>query len=407
MRQIATIVVALAVLVVPQAAAKEPLAPTTVFGIAWSHRQTFVAELDALTLQPVSRAAQLGRAGWYLGRSPGGGLRAAFAVGEGSDAIRFVDLSLTTPEKRVQLPCSISAPILWETANRLVVMCRSSASSVLVINPVKQRLVSRNALKGELENVQAANGLMVGVLGPLGRIGPARLVEVDGIGFTRIAALPGIRAGTTVLDQNTSHFRVERPAVAIEPRGRWAAVVPTNGAISMVDLSTLAVTSRAVRSLAATHKNVEGGERTAIWTLGDTIAVGGWDWNADGQPDHSVPIGVTLIDTTNWTSRTLHDAATAVSYTGFGGVVLSWGSVWGAGDRRLIGSGLTGYGTDGTRRFHLFGSDPIAVSAIAGTYAYVTSDASHFQIVDTTTGKVIGAPETVRPTTLAATRPNY
>lgn len=78
-RQVATLIVAAAVFAVPQAAAKEPLAPKTVFGIAWNNRQTSVAELDALTLQPVSKAAQLGKAGWYLGRSPGGGMRAASA----------------------------------------------------------------------------------------------------------------------------------------------------------------------------------------------------------------------------------------------------------------------------------------------------------------------------------------
>ena len=91
MRQVATLIVAAAVLAVPQAAAKEPLAPKTVFGVSWSNRQTSFAELDALTLQPVSKAVLLGKAGSYLGRSPGDGLRAAFAVGENADSIRFVD----------------------------------------------------------------------------------------------------------------------------------------------------------------------------------------------------------------------------------------------------------------------------------------------------------------------------
>jgi hypothetical protein len=402
MKQVATLIVAVAVLAVPQAAAKEPLAPTTIFGIAWQNPQTSLTELDALTLKPVSKTVPLGKGASYLGRSPGAGSRAAFSVGTRFNSIRFVDLSLMKPEKLVQLPCSIRAPVLWETADRLVAMCSSSATSVLVIDPVKQRLISRKALKGELENLQAANGLMVGVLAPLGTIGAARLVEVDGTGFTRIAALPGVRAGTQVLDQNTSHFRIERPAVAIEPMGRRAAVVPATGPVSIVDLSTLAVTNHAVRSLAAARKEVEGNQRTAIWTWNDTIAVGGWDW----VTDHSVQMGVTLIDTTSWTSRTLDHDAPGMSYTGFGGIVLAWGSVWGAGGQSLIGSGLTGYGTDGTLRYHLFGREPINIAAVAGTYAYVTSDATHFQIIDTTTGKIVGTPTTARPTMLAATRPN-
>jgi hypothetical protein len=407
MKQVATLIVVAVVLAVPLAGAKEPLKPRTVFGIAWQKRQTSVLELDALTLKPVSKAIKLGIAGSYLGRSPGGGMRAAFAVGERANAIRFVNLSTMKPEQRVALPCATSGPTLWETADRLVVTCGSSASSVLVLDPVKQRLVSRKELTGELQNLQAANGLIVGVLAPLGQIGAARLVEISGTGFTRIVALPGVLAGTTVLDQNTSHFRVEQPAVAIEPQGHRAAVVPAAGPVSIVDLSKLTVTSYAVRTLAAARKEVEGSERSAIWTWNDTIAVGGRDWTANGEPENPLPTGVTLIDTTNWTARTLDHDATGLSYTGIGGVLLAWGSVWDTASQRSIGNGLTGYGTDGTRRFHLFGSDPIAIAAVAGTYAYITGDASHYEIVDTMTGKVIGSPVTSRPTTLAATRPNY
>ena len=61
MRQVATIVVALAVLAAPQASAKEPLTPKTVFGLSWNNRQTSFAELDALTLRPVSKSVPLGR----------------------------------------------------------------------------------------------------------------------------------------------------------------------------------------------------------------------------------------------------------------------------------------------------------------------------------------------------------
>ena len=212
-------------------------------------------------------------------------------------------------------------------------------------------------------------------------------------------------AGTTVLDQNTSHFRVERPAVAIEPGTRRAAIVPAAGTVSIVDLSSLSVTSHPLRTLAAVRKNIEGSQRTAIWTWGGTIAVGGWDWAADGQPDHSLPVGVTLIDTTNWTSRTVDRNGAALSYTGIGGILLTWGSVWDAAAQKSVGSGLTGYSSDGTPRFHLFGTDPVGIAAIAGTYAYISDELTHFQIVDTTTGTVVGDLHTARPTALAATRP--
>jgi hypothetical protein len=80
-RKLGLVVLAALLLTTPHAAAKGPVAPKTVFGIVWQSRQTSVAKLDALTLRPVSPAAPLGKAGHYLGRSPGNGVRAAFSIG--------------------------------------------------------------------------------------------------------------------------------------------------------------------------------------------------------------------------------------------------------------------------------------------------------------------------------------
>ena len=107
------LIVIAVVLAVPQAAAKEPLTPRTVFGVVWQQRQTSLVELDARTLAPVSTTVPLGAGAEYLGRSIGNGMRAAFSVGKnGSDAIRFVDLARMRPERRVALPCSIGGQIL-------------------------------------------------------------------------------------------------------------------------------------------------------------------------------------------------------------------------------------------------------------------------------------------------------
>lgn len=403
MRQAAFIVVAVLVLAAPQASAKEPLAPRTILGIAWQQRQTSVVELDARTLQRVSEPAALGKAGAYLARSPGMGYRGAFVVGEGSDAIRFVDLSTMEPEHRVQLPCAIRGPALWEVANRLVVMCSGSASSVLVVDPVRQRLVSRKTLKGDLFRIsRSTNGVMVGLLAPLDGIGATRLVVVDGTAFVRSVALPNIRAGTKLLDQETYRMRIEHPALAVDPRGLKAAVIPASGAVALVDLSALSVTPRSVRALAAARKTIEGADRTAVWTWNDTIAVTGTNWIAD-TTHHSTPAGLTVINTADWTSRMVDPEGVSVSYNGLGGVLLSAGAVWDAATEKSIGHGLTGFGFDGTQRFHTFGNDAIWVAAFAGTYAYVADNAfKNFQIVDTTTGQIIGSPHTAQPTTLAS-----
>jgi hypothetical protein len=410
MRRIAAIVVGAAVLTVPQAAAKGPFTPKTVFGIAWQDSQTSVAELDALTLKPVSKAAQLGLAGRYIGRSVGKGMRAAFVVGEQGDRVRFVDLARMKPERRVQLPCFVDPTALWETADRLVLTCGGSASSILVLDPVKQRLVSRKALTGELVRVVKGNGILVGLLAPLGEIGPATLLIIDGAGSTRTAALPGVRIGSkTTSEGGDTTARIERPALAISPDARRTAiaVIPASGPMVVVDLPSLAVTSHAVRSLSAVRKNLEGTDRTAVWTWGNTIAVTGTNWLPD-SPHHAVAAGLTLIDADDWTSRSVDPRTADLGYTGVGGIILASGNIY---DRVMSierGAGLTAYDVNGAQRFHAFGEDVVRIQALAGTYAYVVdTTGTRFQVVNTMTGKIVGTARTSKPTTLAAARMGY
>jgi hypothetical protein len=410
MKQVATLIVAVAVLAVPQAAAKEPFTPKTVFGIAWQDGQTSVAELDALTLKPVSKSAQLGVAARYIGRSVGKGMRAAFVVGQQGDRVRFVDLARMKPERRVQLPCFVDSTALWETADRLVLTCGGSASSILVLDPVKQRLVSRKPLTGELVRVVTGNGILVGLLAPLGEIGPANLVIIDGAGSTRTIALPSIRIGSkTSSEGGETMARVELPAVAISPDGRRAAiaVIPANGPMVVVDLPSLEVTSRAVRSLSAVRKTVEGTNRTAVWTWGNTIAVTGTNWLPD-SPHHSVAAGMTLIDADDWTSRSLSPRATELGYTGMGGAILASGNVWDMATQKESGAGLTGYDVNGFQRFHVFGDEVVRVQTIAGRYTYVAdATLTRFQVVDTVNGTIVGKARTQKPTTLAPARTGY
>jgi hypothetical protein len=408
MKQVATLIVAVAVLAVPQAAAKEPVAPKTVFGIVWQDRQTSLVELDALTLRPVSKAAKLGTAAWYLGRSVGTGLRAAFTVGENATAIRFVNLASMKPERRVVLPCSIVGPILWDTADRLVTTCGGVMARVVVVDPVRQRLVSFKQLKGNLLGVRAGNGVLVGVLAPSDTIGAARLLRVDATGYARTVALPGVRAGMEVVAQDSPSIRIQTPAVAINPAGRKVAVVPASGAITVVDLATLSVDSHAVRALSSVRKQIAGAERHAVWTWANTIAVSGTDWVDDGTPHHATPAGLTVVDTNAWTSRLVDRDTVSVASTGMGGRLLSSTSIWDAAKQKTVGNGLSVYEVDGTQRYHLFDGEAVSVEAVAGSYAYLADTTfTHFRIVNTMSGKAIGNVRTAKVTFLASTRPNF
>ena len=406
MSKFGLLLLAAVLLTTAEAAAKGPMAPRTVFGIVWQKRQTSVAELNALTLRPVSKTAALGVAGRYLGRSPGGGGRAAFAVGESGSRIVFVDVEKMKREGALSLPCGVTGAITWETADRLVVACGGPASSVLVVDPVTRRLRSRTAIRGTLIDVQAVNGVLVGLLAPLDGIGQARLVVARGSGRVRTIALPGIRAGSVLIDQETYRIRIEHPALALEPDGHRAVVIPAVGAVVEVDLARLDTVAHALaaRTLARANKEVEGASRHAVWTWSETIAMSGTD-GVPGQAHTTAPAGVTLIDAEKWTSRDL-GAGTNVASNGMS--LLGWSLMWDAARQRTLGNGLTGYAADGAERFHLFGDEAITTVTLAGTYAYVASaDARRFRIVDTESGKIIGDVRTTRPTTLAPMRSRF
>ena len=409
MTRYALLVLAAVLLTTAQAAAKGPTAPRTVYGIAWQNRQTSVVELDALTLRPVSRSVALGTAARYLGRSPGAGARAAFAVGESGARIVFVDVAKMKREGAVTLPCAVSGEITWDVANRLVTTCGSGASSVLVVDPVKRKLRSRTPLRGTVTEVRAANGVLATLLAPLDGIGRARLVVVDTSARVRTVALPGISAGMQVVDPQHSRFRTESPALALSRSGDRAVVVPAVGSVVEVDLARLDTVAHAVTTptptptLARASKELEGSVRHAVWTWSGTVAVSGWD-GIPGETHATRAAGVTLIDVAKWTSRQIGVGSNVASN---GWSVLGWSSIWDISAQRAVGNGLTGYSADGAERFHLFGDEAVSVATVAGTYAYLASpDFKGYRIVDTESGKVIGNVQAARPTTLFATRPD-
>jgi hypothetical protein len=406
MTRYALLLLAAVLLTTAQAAAKGPTAPRTVYGIASHDRQTSFVELDARTLRPVSRPVVLGTPARYLGRSPGAGARAAFAVGESGARIVFVDVAKMKREGAVTLPCAVSGAITWDVANRLVTTCGSGASSVLVVEPVTRKLRSRTPLRGTLTEVRAANGVLAGLLAPLDGIGPARLAVADSSARVRTIALAGVSAGMQVVDPQHSRFRTESPALALSRSGDRAVVVPAVGSVVEIDLARLDTVAHAVTpapTLARASKELEGSVRHAVWTWSGTVAVSGWD-GIPGETHATRAAGVTLIDVTRWTSRQIGVGSNVASN---GWSVLGWSSIWETSTQRAVGNGLTGYSADGAERFHLFGDEAVSVATVAGTYAYLASpDLKRYRIVDTESGKVIGNVQTARPTTLFATRPD-
>jgi hypothetical protein len=237
---------------------------------------------------------------------------------------------------------------------------------------------------------------MVVLLTPKQRIGTATLAIVDADGDVRELTVPGMRAGAEVFDEATHTSRQQVPGLAIDPTGRRTLVIPAVGPVAEIDLETLdvALHSTTARTLAAQGKRVEGWQRSATWFGQHLVAVTGTDFS----PVRRTASGVTLIDTRDWSVRKIEPRATSVAVAG--NRLLVWGGVWDELNRSE-GMGLSGYGPDGAKRFHLFGQAYVYVEHV-GRYAYLPSaDNTRYRIVDPRRGSVIARVSMRETTTLA------
>jgi hypothetical protein len=389
MKQIATLIVAVAVLAVPQAAAK-PGAPRLLLGIVEGPGLSGVSvvQLDPLTLKPLSRAAPTGAPNVGLvGRF---GVRAAFTTG--SAAIRFLNHMTMRWEFRVAYP-GAPAETVWNFADRMVTVTQSSTAEMIIVDPTKRRLAAFRSLGGSLSATATTRDQIVAVVAPLEGIGAAKLVVIDDRGHIQTARLPGIQAGTETVSTDPYTLRYARPALAIDSTGKRAVVIAADGNIADVRLDTLATASHSVssRSLTAVRKMASGTSRTALWINSTTLALTGTDvsFNADGQ--HSTPAGLTLIDTRDWSARSVDTTTSGIAFSGV--ALLAFG-----------GTSVAGYSIDGDLRYRLFGDRPVwGVDCIAGSFAYFADPTGkRFTIVDTLTGAIVGTVETKAPTQLTS-----
>jgi hypothetical protein len=393
MGRIATALVAAAVLAAPNAAAKEgPLVPSRVLGLVAHGKTLSVVKLDASTLRPISPAAATGSTeASFVARSPGRGRRAAFDTNSAS--LRFLNLDTMRWDGRILYPGKPKAS-LWNYASRLVTL--TATAEVIVVDPTKGRLRSVRRVAGSLTGaVTTAGDRIIAVIAPLDGIGAARLAVIDDTGHVRITALPQISAGNASIG-NASSFRFELPALAVDQRGREAAVFSSDGTIVDVQLDTLATTVHSSRAPAVVRKNANGSSRTALWVDADTIALTGYDSSFDGTHEQLTPAGLTLIDPRDWSRRVLDADTTALAvppsatWCGLCGVLLAYG-----------GNGVAGYGADGSQRFRLFEGTRARPMFVAGSYAYF-GYSRHYTIVNTWTGSIVRTLDTNEPTFIAA-----
>jgi hypothetical protein len=302
--------------------------------------------------------------------------------------------------RRVSIGEGFAASGLWLDSRRLVVLAGGNQAHVAVVDPVARKLVGSRSLDGVLGDVGRTPTELVALLAPPEGIGTARLAVIDAEGSVRSAPLPGLAAGFKLLDSERYVRRQEWPGLAVDAAGRRAFVVQASGPIAEIDLETLTVSMHPTRTLAVRRKALEGWTRSATW-FAPYIAVTGWNASFDGEASHGAPTGLTLIDSRDWSARTVEPRYTATAVAG--DTLLAFGVTRDEQAQRDRGMGLTGYALDGTQRFHLFGNTPVYDIAVADGYAYVGfGDNRNFRIIDPRLGLAVGKRVTTANSTIIA-----
>lgn len=387
-------------------------------GIAFSDVSAGLVRLDPETLRPLpGQPLDLRGSSFGWSFSPD---RSSLVLGDNYGHVRFVDVTqmrtLGEIRTKANAPLAVSA---WLGERVLAVWRTPRGVAVRVIDASQRRVLRVVPLDGSLQAAARTPDELVLLLGPTRGIGGSRLVVVDSAGRTRQVSLPRIRSGR-VDPSHTSVgvFRHADAGLAVDPTRRLAFAVAAGAPIAEVDLATLRVSyhelSEPISMLGRLGSWLEpraeakgapdGPDRNALWVGDHTLVVFGSDAHGSvdsrGRPQLTVtPAGVRAVDTRTWSSTMLERSATAVGLAD--GALLVTASLWDSRTQRTTGVGLVGYGSDGARRFHLWGDAAVYVQ-VAGnrTVASVTGTKRSY-VVDVATGRVLDERDGTQPLLLA------
>jgi hypothetical protein len=382
-----------------------------VFGLLWKGERAALARLDARTLRPVGRRIEVGGGGSQrLSPSRRILVAASAVVDDPSTASWRSELSLVDARKlrrlgRLRLRASgLVSDIVWYRPERFVVLLDDPARVVAVDRrPLRAR--AARPLGGTVVATDAKAGRLVVLLAPDRSIGPSRLAIVESDGRVRLLELGEIHSGwkPVKLADGTPTTRQRIPGLAVSPDGERAVVVPAGNRIADVELDSLRVSYHELSEPAsllsrlsdwlepeADAKTVDGPDRFARWIGNDQVAVTGTTYPGvlDGGID-AARTGLRLIDTSDWSVRTLAKEAAAIVVACDLVLAYAWPT-----SARDDGIGLRAYGPDGKQRFYLFGNQPLDWVEPGCPYAYVPRHGgTRFDVVDLRSGRVVARPK--------------
>ena len=396
-------------------------------GIVQQNGTSKLASIDPRSLRPL-RTRRVDAPGvWTWGFSPN---RSRVVLGLSRSgrtlprsSLRFVHVRSMRAVADVPLGVGGLNHLAWLSSNRVLVLkhlCCSGTFDLLVVAPYARRVLVRKTLEGEPLVAESTQKELVVLAAPPQGIGPSRLLVVDARGGVRSVELGHIWGGREVPDEAEPFVARHRyPALTVDPQGRRAFVVSTDGSVASVELTSLAVayhTPSEPRSLLGRLRNwlepdaqakaSDGPRRYAVWLGSGLIAVTGSDDHAftgayGALSMRTDPAGLSLIDSNSWIARRIDDSVSHVSRTG--NLLVATGYRSDSSTQREGGYGLAGYTLDGSKRFHVFKDTHLTQLRIYGTRAYVglngtvrvggahvrLDDGSAFKTVDLETGQII------------------
>jgi hypothetical protein len=379
--------------------------PTVLLGIADDRE---IVRVAPVSLRPLpGRGVRLTQPLGAWARSPDG--RRLAAVSDRASELHLIEVDGMRTVVHVATGTRGSPiAVLWPRRDRVwIVVTALGTTTVVTVDVTAQRVLARRRLAGALVRVAASPDGAVLLLAPSSVIGPSRLATVDAAGAVAQIPIDGLSAGLMPTRVGPSVERVRTPALAVDPEGRRAYLVSSRPYVVEVDLRRHRASGHRLvpeRSLLdrlrellepTAEAAVEVGPvRDAAWLGAGRIALSGYDGDAllrsdGGVEDDHRPAGLHVIDTRDWSIRTLDERAS--TFVAADGLLLTGGP-----------DGLVAYDPEGDERFRLLDGRQVEIVASAGSLAYVrTPPEPALHVVDLEAERVIGTSEPGRVRLLA------
>jgi len=292
-------------------------------------------------------------------------------------AVRLVDLRVGRVEGTYVLADEFRrvSATAWVRGRVLVVVAGERSTTVYSFDPHRRVPVGKVDLPAKLVGGERTASALLLLLAPAEGIGAATVAVIDGVARARSVVVDRIRVGTAKAAAGSGPgMTMRRPGIAISPSGERLYLFGAGEPTAIVNLNTRTVQYVPLRQTSALTKESAGAVRAAAALPDGRVVVWGHNYGS------SKPVGVTLFDPRNSSTRLLSPAASWVQVEA--GLIFTRGR-GGVGLRILRPSGGS---------VDLFRTGSPAAVRVVGPHALVTFFGSGRKaaVVELSTHRIVG-----------------